>query len=79
MSINSPRIPGPYLHRLEDCVSAIERDFLRAMINVTTPYVDLDRVLSEIAEDAARAGWTEEDVTDAVLVLARRHNMQKGR
>ena len=73
MSINSPRYPGPYEFRQQDCQSAIERDFLREMVNSTTPYVDLNRVLTEIAEDATRAGWSEEELTEAVLVLAKRH------
>ena len=76
MSINSPRYPGPYLQRATDCELAIERDFLRAIVNLTTPYVDLDRVLSDIADDATRAGWSEEEITDAVLRLAVRHRMK---
>jgi hypothetical protein len=75
MSINSPRYPGPYSLRQQDCQSAIERDFLREMVNSTTPYVDLDRVLTEIAEEATTAGWSEEELTDAVLALAMRHGM----
>ena len=78
MSINSPRYPGPYEHRSEDCQFAIERDFLREMVNSTTPYVDLDRVLTEIADDATKAGWSEEELTDAVLELAKRHKMANG-
>lgn len=75
MSINPPRYPGPYALRQHDCQAAIERDFLREMVNRTTPYVDLDRVLSEIAEEATAAGWSEEELTDAVLALANRHQM----
>ena len=75
MSINSPRLPGPYEHRSADCESAIERDFLRETVNATTPYVDLDRVLSAIAGDATKAGWSEAELTDAVIRLARRYNM----
>jgi hypothetical protein len=45
------------------------------MVNSTTPYVDLDRVLTEIAEEATTAGWSEEELTDAVLALAKRHGM----
>jgi hypothetical protein len=75
MLINPPRYPGPYSHRATDCELAIERDFLREMVNRTTPYVDLDRVLSEIAEEATKAGWTEADLTDAVLNLAKRHKL----
>ena len=80
MSINPPRYPGPYSHRAADCELAIERDFLREMVNRTTPYVDLDRVLMEIAEEATKAGWSEAELTDAVLNLAKRHKMwPKGR
>ena len=75
MSINSPRMPGPYPHRAEDCEHAIERDFLRSIVNVTTPFQDLDRVLADIADDAARAGWSEEEFTDAVIRLARKHHL----
>ena len=75
MSINSPRHPGPYEGRSQDCQSAIERDFLREMVNSTTPYVDLDRVLTEIADEATAAGWSEQELTDAVLALAQRHKM----
>lgn len=73
MSINPPRYPGHYALRHHDCQAAIERDFLREMVNTTTPYVDLDRVLTEIAEEATAAGWSEEELTDAVLALAKRH------
>ncbi|UVC12395.1 hypothetical protein IHQ71_30805 (plasmid) [Rhizobium sp. TH2] len=76
MSINSPRHPGPYINRALDCMAAIERDFLRETVNSTTPYVNLDRVLTEIAEDATRAGWSEQELTDAVLKLALRYNMK---
>lgn len=76
MSINPPRYPGPYTQRASDCELAIERDFLREMINRTTPYVDLDRVLTEIAEEATKAGWSEAELTDAVIGLATRYNMK---
>ena len=76
MSINPPRHPGPYAHRSEDCERAIERDFLQEMVNVTTPYVDLDRVLTSIADEATKAGWTEREITDAVLRLAARYRMR---
>lgn len=76
MSINSPRRSGQYDGRQEDCERAIERDFLREMVNSTTPYVDLDRVLMAVAEDATRAGWSEHELTDAVISLARRHGMR---
>jgi hypothetical protein len=75
MSINSPRYPGPYTKRQEDCEHAIERDFLREAVETRTPYLDLDSILAAIAEDAARAGWSEQDLTDAVLALAKRHKM----
>lgn len=79
MSINSPRLPGQYASRQEDCERAIERDFLRETVNATTPYVDLDRVLSAVAEDATRAGWTEHEVTDAIINLAQRYGMNPRR
>lgn len=56
MAITPPRHIGPYKRRQEDCQLAIERHFLREMVNRTTPYVDLDRVLTEISEEAAKAG-----------------------
>lgn len=77
MSINSPRIPGPYPHRAADCESAIERDFLRETVNWATPYIDLDRVLAAVAEDATKAGWSEAELTDAVINLARRYGMNR--
>lgn len=76
MSINPPLIPGPYSDRASDCEAAIERDFLRETVNSTTPFVDLDRVLTEIAADATRAGWSEQELTDAVLRLAIRYQMK---
>jgi len=75
MSINSPRFSGQYGGRGVDCEYAIERDFLRETVNATTPYVDLDRVLTAIAEDATRAGWSERELTDAVIRLATRYGM----
>lgn len=79
MSINSPRVPGSYALRSADCESAIERDFLRETVNATTPYVDLDRVLSGVAEDATKAGWSEAEFTDAVIRLAQRYQMRASR
>jgi hypothetical protein len=76
MSINPPRISGPYLERATDCEFAIERDFLRETVNATTHFLDLDRVLTEIAEDAMRVGWSEQELTDAVLRLAVRYHMK---
>jgi len=78
VSINAPRYPGPYAQRKTDCESAIERDFLREVINLPTPYIDLDRVLACVAEPATKAGWTEEELTDAVIRLAARHGMNSG-
>ena len=75
MSMNAPRFPGPYAQRAADCEAAIERDFLRETVNWTTPYLDLDRVLSAIADDATRAGWSEAELTDAVIRLAQRYRM----
>jgi hypothetical protein len=76
MSINPPRDPGSYLERDEDCQSAIERHFLYATVNSSRPYVDLARVLTEITDEATAAGWSEEELTDAVSILAQRHNMK---
>lgn len=75
MSVNSPRFPGQYAQRAADCESAIERDFLRELVNAGTSFIDIDRVLAAIAEDATRAGWSEEDLTEAVLSLANRYHM----
>jgi hypothetical protein len=75
MSMNSPRYPGPYSQRKVDCELVIERDFLREVVESRTPYLDLDAILIAIADDAARAGWSEEDLTEAVLVLAKRHRL----
>jgi hypothetical protein len=59
MSINPTRMPGSYAQRTGDCWRAIERDFLRETVNSTTAYVDLERLLSVMAEDATRlAGAT---------------------
>lgn len=77
MSINAPRYPGPYAQRKADCESAIERDFLREVITLSTPYIDLDRILASVAEPATLAGWTEEELTDAVIRLAARHGMER--
>jgi hypothetical protein len=76
MSVNSPRFPGPYPQRAADCESAIERDFFRELVNANAAYVDVDRILAALADDATRAGWWEEDLTSAVYALARRHNIR---
>jgi hypothetical protein len=68
-------MPGPYPQRDADCERAIERDFLRETVNWTTPYLDLDRVLSAVAEEATKAGWSEAELTDAVIRLAKRYRM----
>jgi hypothetical protein len=47
--------------------------FLRETTNSTTPFVDLDRVISALAGDAQRAGWSEAEITDAVFRLAAQH------
>lgn len=76
MSINSPRFPRHYPDRAADCEHAIEREFFAHVVSSGTAYIDLDRVLAAIAEEATGAGWSEQELTDAVLALARRHAMQ---
>jgi hypothetical protein len=73
MSINSPRFPGHYPQSVVDCEHAIDREFFREVVNAGTPYIDLDRILAGIAGEATAAGWAEQELTDAVLELARRH------
>jgi hypothetical protein len=75
-SITSPRFPGSYAQRASDCEQAIAEVFLRETANSTTPFVDLERVVSALGGDAKRAGWSEAEVTDAVIRLARRHKMR---
>jgi hypothetical protein len=75
MSMNSPRYPGAYSQRATDCELAIERDFLREAIEARTPFIDLDAMLTALADDAVRAGWSEEELTEAVIALAKRHKM----
>ena len=77
MSINSPLMPGSYSHRSADCENAVERDFFRIVGHAGTAFIDIDHVLAELAEDATRAGWSEEELTDAVHALARRYGIQK--
>jgi hypothetical protein len=76
MSINPPRNPGAYTERNKDCQSAIERHFLYATVNSSNPYVDLARVLTEISDEGTTAGWSEEELTEAILNLAKRHDMK---
>lgn len=78
VSVNPPRVPGPYPSRDADCESAVERDFLREIVNAATPFVDLDSVLMAIADDAMRAGWSEQELTEAVQRLAVRHRLKIG-
>lgn len=77
MSINSPLMPGPYSHRDVDCERAIERDFFRVIQDSGTAYLDVDRLLTLLAEDATSAGWSEEELTAAVHALAARYGMQR--
>ena len=79
MSINSPRYPGTYPQRATDCELAIERDFLRHAVEARTPFIDLDAILTNMADDALKAGSSEEELTEAVLTLSRRHKMAKVR
>ena len=75
MSINSPRHPWSSLRRAEDCTRAIERAFFREVVNIGGSYIDLDRILAGIADEGTKAGWSEQELTDAVLTLARQHAM----
>jgi hypothetical protein len=43
MSSNPTRVPGAYLGRAADSELRFERDFLREIVNVSTPYVELER------------------------------------
>jgi hypothetical protein len=79
MAINSPRYPRPYAQRATDCELAIERDFFREVVEARTPLIDLDKILIALADDALKAGWSEEELTEAVLRLSRRHKMTKVR
>jgi hypothetical protein len=76
MSINPPRFPGPYSQRAIDCELAIKGNFLRETVNAATPCFDLNCVLSEIAGDATRSGWSEQELIDALMRLARRYNIK---
>lgn len=76
VSINSPLMPGPYSNRAVDCERAIERDFFRVVQDSGTAYLDADRILMLLAEDATNAGWSEEELTAAVHALAARHGMR---
>lgn len=73
VSMNSPRFPGHYLQRASDCDQAIEGDFLKVVLESETTFLDLDHLISALADDATRAGWNEQDLTDAVLALAKRY------
>jgi hypothetical protein len=75
MSINSPQYPGQYSRRATDCELAIERDFFKVLVEARTSFVDLDAILMTIADDAIRAGWSEKDLTEAVLALSKRHRL----
>ena len=75
MSMNRPRMPWPYAERADDCISALERDFLREVVLVGTPFIDMDSILAALADDASKAGWSEEEVTAAVIELTRRHRL----
>ena len=77
LSISAPRQPGSYAQRARDCEQAIEPIFLRETVNSTSPYVDLDRVLVALSADAIRAGWSEAELTDAIIRLAARHRLRR--
>jgi hypothetical protein len=76
MSIAIPRQAQPYTGRVFDCERAVESAFLDEVKSAGTAYIDLDHVLTGIAEDATRVGWTEEEITNAVLELAKRHGLE---
>jgi hypothetical protein len=78
MSIAVPRQPQHYAGRELDCERAVEALFLHEVKNAGTAYIDLDHVLTGIAEDATHVGWTEEEITNAVLALAKRHGLKVG-
>ena len=77
MSINSPRHPWSYPQRAEDCALAIERVFFREVVNTGGSYIDLDKILAGIANEGTKAGWSEQELTYAVLTLAGQHAMRK--
>lgn len=78
MPIAMPRQAKAYADRALDCEQAVEAAFLAEVQNAGTAFIDLDHVLSGIAEEATRAGWSEQEITDAVIQLARRHSLQSG-
>lgn len=75
--IAPPRMPGDYARRGRDCEQAIERLFLAETVNSTSPYVDLERALATVIQAGRRAGWSEEELTDAALRLAGRHGLRR--
>jgi hypothetical protein len=77
MFVNPPRLPGAYPQRAHDCEMAIERGFLREVVETSAPFLDLDAILTAIAADATKAGWSEEELTEAVKTLAQRHSLDR--
>lgn len=80
----SSRIAAPHFgrddpRRARDCEQAIERIFFSETVNATTPYVDLDRVYSAVADDAIRAGWSAAELTEAIVRLAARYRLKSRR
>ena len=71
MSIRPPRMSGDYIDRDMDCQEAIEQQFLEQVRAAKTAYLDLAKIKTAIASDALEAGWTKEDLDDALLELAR--------
>ena len=69
-------MPGPYSHRDFDCERASSGIF-RVVGEAATAYLDADRVLTLLVEDATSAERSEEELTAAVHALAARHGMRK--
>jgi hypothetical protein len=69
--IRPPRSIGPYADRDLDCQEAIEEHFLAEVRAAGTAFLDLARIRAAISEDAIQAGWTKEDLDEALPELAR--------
>lgn len=71
MLIRPPRSSGNYPDRDLDCQDAIEHDFLAEVRAADTAFIDLAKIRSAIAAYALPAGWSDDELDNALSELVR--------
>ena len=78
MDIDSPRQPGFYEGRQEDCEDALASAFDELVATQDKPFLDLKKIVGELTPDAVAVGWGCSEILEALHKLAMDHQRKLG-